>query len=101
MLVSTKVVGVWEDAYRRYGRASDIVARSRGRDVAAVQELITASRAVATAWRAIAAQAELPWWVVAAVESAAEAFAEQARQEEAALQPVAPVAQDGAIGGRW
>lgn len=101
MLVSTKVIGVWEDAYRRYGRASEVVARCRGGDVAAVQELIAASRAVAGAWRTIAAQAELPWWIVAAIESAAEAFDGQARQEQAAIQSVVPVVSDGVVGGPW
>lgn len=68
--VSEDLIRAWEDAYRRYGSAA-------GADVA------PASRAVAMAWRDIACTSGLPWWMLAAVESAAEAFEEQAEQWEA------------------
>ncbi|HKS46869.1 MAG TPA: hypothetical protein VJT49_17515 [Amycolatopsis sp.] len=68
--VSEDLIRAWEDAYRRYGSAA-------GANVA------PASRAVALAWRDIASTSRLPWWVLAAVESAAEAFEDQAEQWEA------------------
>lgn len=69
-MVSEDLIRAWEDAYRRYGSAA-------GANVA------PASRAVALAWRDIACTSRLPWWVLAAVESAAEAFEDQAEQWEA------------------
>lgn len=87
MLVSTKVLSAWEAAYRRYGRASDDMARSPRRDVRAVRELTDPSRAVDFTWRAITSDPQLPWWVVAAVSSAAEAFEEQASKIEAETSP--------------
>jgi hypothetical protein len=68
--VSEDLIRAWEDAYRRYGSAA-------GANVA------PASRAVAMAWRDIACMSRLPWWMLAAVESAAEAFEDQAEQWEA------------------
>lgn len=68
--VSEDLIRAWEDAYRRYGSAA-------GANVA------PASRAVALAWRDIACTSRLPWWALAAVESAAEAFEDQAEQWEA------------------
>ena len=65
--VSEDLIRAWEDAYRRYGSAA-------GADVA------PASRAVAMAWRDIACTSGLPWWMLAAVESAAEAFEAPAEQ---------------------
>jgi hypothetical protein len=44
--------------------------------------MATASRSVAGAWRGIALSGELPWWCLAAVESAAQAFDAQAREWE-------------------
>jgi len=69
-MVSEDLIRAWEDAYRRYGSAA-------GANVA------PASRAVAMAWRDIACTSRLPWWMLAAVESAAEAFEDQAEQWEA------------------
>lgn len=69
-IVSEDLIRAWEDAYRRYGSAV-------GANVA------PASRAVALAWRDIACTSRLPWWVLAAVESAAEAFEDQAEHWEA------------------
>jgi hypothetical protein len=44
--------------------------------------MAAASWAVAAAWRQIAAATRLPWWVLAAIESAAGAFEAQAREYE-------------------
>ena len=45
--------------------------------------MASASWAVAAAWRQIATATTLPWWTVAAIESAAAAFEAQAREYEA------------------
>ena len=43
------------------------------------QKFALASWGVASAWRELATTPGLPWWVVAAVDTSAEAFEEQAR----------------------
>lgn len=81
-MVSEDLIRAWEDAYRRYGSAA-------GANVA------PASRAVALAWRDIACTSKLPWWVLAAVESAAEAFEDQAEQWEARARKTAKSSWSG------
>ncbi|TKG63804.1 hypothetical protein [Prauserella endophytica] len=83
MMVAKKLVRAWEEAYRRYGAASDLAARTREVDAAAAQEMASASWAVAAAWRSIAGDPELSWWMLAALESAAQAFEEQAQDWQA------------------
>jgi hypothetical protein len=73
---------IWETAYRQYGRAWEMTARCGKGDPAAAREMAAASWAVAAAWRQIAATTRLPWWVLAAIESAAGAFESQARDYE-------------------
>jgi len=75
-------VCAWEGAYRRYGRAWEWTARSQS-DPAAAREMASASWMVAAEWRQIATATALPWWTVAALESAAAAFEAQARDYEA------------------
>lgn len=75
-----RCVRVWEGAYRHYGRMWELTARSPKGDPAAAREMAAASRAVAAAWRAIEADISLPWWVAAALHSAAAAFDEQAQK---------------------
>jgi len=77
---SEKSTRVWEAAYRQYGRAWEITARTGKGDPAAASEMAAASWAVAAAWRQIATATTLPWWVLAAIESAAGAFESQARE---------------------
>jgi hypothetical protein len=69
----------WEAAYRHYGHVWEMTARSPKGDPAAAREMAAASRAVAAAWRQIDTTT-LPWWTVAALESAAAAFEEQAQK---------------------
>src|SRR4051794_19299016 len=64
-MVSRDLIHAWEDAYCWYGVASGA-------------EIAPASRAVALAWRDLVCTSTLPWWVLAAVESAAQAFEDQA-----------------------
>jgi len=80
--VSDTFVRDWEGAYRQYGRAWEWTARSDKGDPAAAREMASASWAVAAAWRQIAATTRLPWWILAAIESAASAFESQARDYE-------------------
>ena len=83
MMASEKTTRVWEAAYRQYGRAWEATARSGKSDPAAAREMAAASWAVAAAWRQIATATTLPWWALAAIESAAGAFESQARDYEA------------------
>src|SRR5690349_10495485 len=77
-----KQVSAWEAAYRAYRDASDAVARSRGGSPDIAREMAAASRLVAHTWRGLVGDPDQPWWVVAAVGSAAQAFEEQAREWE-------------------
>ncbi len=79
---SAKATRVWEAAYRQYGRAWETTARTGKGDPVAAREMAAASWAVAAAWRQIAAATTLPWWTLAAIESAAGAFESQARDYE-------------------
>ena len=79
---SNKSARAWEAAYRRYGHAWETTARSGKDDPVAAREMAAASWAVAAAWRQIATTT-LPWWTLAAIESAAAAFEAQAREYEA------------------
>ncbi|MGQ0719895.1 MAG: hypothetical protein ACT4NP_21750 [Pseudonocardiales bacterium] len=83
VMASDKSTRAWETAYRQYGRAWETTARSRKGDPAAAREMASASWAVAAAWRQIASATTLPWWTLAAIESAAAAFEAQARESEA------------------
>jgi hypothetical protein len=82
-MASEKSTRAWEAAYRQYGRAWETTARCAKGDPAAAREMASASWAVAGAWRQIAAAATLPWWTLAAIESAAAAFEAQAREFQA------------------
>jgi hypothetical protein len=64
----------------QYGRASETVARTRNTDPAALWQMAVA---VAVAWRQIASRQQLPWWLLAAVDSAAQAFEAQSLEWEA------------------
>ncbi|MBV9161140.1 MAG: hypothetical protein JO281_06230 [Pseudonocardiales bacterium] len=89
-MASEKAARVWEVAYRQYGRAWEWTARSPKGDVAAAREMAAASRVVAAAWRQIAATTTLPWWTLAAIESAAGAFEAQARDYQARAESESP-----------
>jgi hypothetical protein len=81
-MASDQCARAWEAAYRHYGRIWELTARSPKGDPAAAREMARASWAVAAAWRQIATAATLPWWALAAIESAAGAFESQAREYE-------------------
>jgi hypothetical protein len=79
-VAADQCVRAWEGAYRHYGRIWELTARAPKGDPAAAREMAAASRAVAAAWRAIEAATIVPWWTVAALQSAAAAFDEQAQK---------------------
>ena len=82
VMASDNAVRAWEACYRRYGHAWEATARSGKGDPVAAREMAAASWAVAAAWRQIATATALPWWALAAIESAAGAFEAQAREYE-------------------
>jgi len=84
LMASAKSTQVWEAAYRQYGHAWETTARSGKDNPTAAREMAAASWAVAAAWRQIATATTLPWWTLAAIESAAGAFEAQAREYERA-----------------
>lgn len=75
-------------AYRRYGRISEQTLLPSQVNEASALQMAYASRAVALAWRQIAQASSLPWWSLAAVESAAQAFDAQARDWESRHQQI-------------
>lgn len=79
---SEKSIQAWEAAYRQYGHAWETTARCGKNDPNAARDMAAASWAVAAAWRQITSATRLPWWVLAALESAAGAFESQAREYE-------------------
>lgn len=79
VVTAPSLVDGWESAYRAYGLASDNLGRVGDSDPGALWRMSRTSGAVAVAWRRIAGSSQLPWWMLAAVESAAQAFEAQAR----------------------
>jgi len=79
VLAPETLVARWEAAYRRYTEATRLAGRANAGDRAAAETLASTSRQVATTWRDIATTVVLPWWVLAALRAAAEAFEAQAR----------------------
>jgi hypothetical protein len=77
--VPEDLVQHWEAAYRRYREVSKVAAVSFAGDENAAQEMIAASQEVAVAWRSMESIPDLPWWTLAAVSAAAQAFEFQAR----------------------
>ncbi|WP_436496712.1 hypothetical protein [Actinokineospora sp. HUAS TT18] len=80
MNVSDDLDGRWQAAYRAYEHASEEVTRAGADDRGAAHALALASWDVAALWREIADTPFLPWWVLAAVHSAAETFEHQSRE---------------------
>jgi hypothetical protein len=79
VMAAEQCAPAWEAAYRHYGHVWELTARSPQGDPVAARKMAAASRAVAAAWRQIDTT-DLPWWTVAALESAAAAFEEQAQK---------------------
>lgn len=81
-MVPDKMVSQWESAYRRYGDATDAATLARQGGLEAGRAMAVTSLEVAAAWRQISGVEGLPWWVLAAIDAAAEAFEVQAREWE-------------------
>lgn len=79
VMVPDGLVRRWEAVYREYGLASEMVNVSVPGDCAVARQMARASEDVAVVWREMAAWPEVPWWFVAAVTAAAQAFEYQAR----------------------
>lgn len=82
--VPEPMVTRWEGAYRFYEQANAVAGSGRVNEVV-VADMVRASREVAAAWRVFTRLDGLPWWVLAAVTTAAQAFDAQAREWERRL----------------
>ena len=78
VIVLENSVRRWVVAYQEYQRTCQDVDANPRRSTAA-HAVATSSWAVASAWRELASAPEMPWWVVAAVDTSADMFEEQAR----------------------
>jgi hypothetical protein len=79
VVVSEKLVKRWEAVYREYGVASEMVNNSHPGDRAVARHMSRTSYDVAAAWRQLGAEPDMPWWAVAALGAAAQAFEYQGR----------------------
>lgn len=79
VMVSDELARRWEAVYREYGSASEMVNNSEPGDRAVARHMARASEDVAAVWRQMTNEPDLPWWTVAALGAAAQAFEYQAR----------------------
>jgi hypothetical protein len=78
-LMSERLVQRWEAVYREYGMASARVSSTEPGDRAVARHMARASADVAAVWREMAGATGMPWWLVAALSGAAQAFEYQSR----------------------
>lgn len=90
-MVPEDLVARWEDAYRRYVEVSVSASSSVATIRIAARAIAVASRDVAVAWRQLGLQPGLPWWVLAAVGAAAQAFEFQAHEWSDRAEQTRPV----------
>jgi hypothetical protein len=79
VMVSERLVVRWEAVYREYGLASEMVSKSVPGDGAVARHMAQASQDVAAVWREMTAEPDMPWWELAALGAAAQAFERQAQ----------------------
>lgn len=79
VMVPEGLVRRWETVYSEYGLASEMVNTSEPGDRATARNMAQASGNVALVWRQMAAEPDMPWWLMAALSAAAQAFEFQAR----------------------
>ncbi len=79
VMVSERLAARWEAVYREYGHASEMVSNSVPGDGAVARHMARASQDLAVVWRKLAAEPDMPWWLVAGLGAAAQAFEHQAR----------------------
>ena len=84
-----QLVRRWEAAYQQYTNASEQL-RHTTDPAPATAAMASASWDVAMAWRDIATSAPLPWWSLAAVRAAADAFEAQAHDWHAKSTAIKP-----------
>jgi hypothetical protein len=78
-MVSQQLIQRWEAVYREYGTASQRLSGSEPGDRAVARQMARASADVAAVWREMAGEPGMPWWSIAALCAAAQAFEYQAR----------------------
>ena len=79
VMVSEGLVSRWEAVYREYGTASQRLSSSEPGDRSVARLMARASADVAAVWREMSGESDMPWWLVAALGAAAQAFEYQAR----------------------
>jgi hypothetical protein len=79
VMVTERLVRRWEAVYREYGLASEMVGTAEPGDRAVARHMARASFDVAAVWREMSAEPDMPWWLVAALVAAAQAFEQQAK----------------------
>jgi len=79
VMVSERLVSRWEAVYREYGTASQRLSSTEPGDRTVALHMARASADVAAVWREMAGEVDMPWWSVAALCAAAQAFEHQAR----------------------
>ena len=79
VMVSERLATRWEALYREYGLASEMVSNSVPGDGAVARHMARASQDLAVVWRELASEPDMPWWLVAGLGAAAQAFEHQAR----------------------
>jgi hypothetical protein len=79
VMMSERLVRSWEAVYREYGTASQRLRSAEAGDPTVARHMARASADVAAVWRDMAAESDLPWWSVAALCAAAQAFEYQSR----------------------
>ena len=90
-MIEEDLVQRWESAYRRYGETSKTVAVARSGDRGVAGEMAAASSDIAAMWREMESSVDLPWWILAALSTAAQAFEFQARDWKARANDVLPL----------
>lgn len=93
VMVSERLVQRWEAVYREYGTASQRLSSAEPGDRTVARHMARASADVAAVWREMAGEPGMPWWSVAALCAAAQAFEYQSRDWSARAK------YEGAAGG--
>lgn len=79
VMVPDELDARWQAAYAAYGKASENVSLCEPGDPQAARLMASTSWEVGVLWREIAGMPGLPWWALASVRAAAQAFEAQAR----------------------
>jgi hypothetical protein len=99
VMVSETLVARWEAVYREYGLVSEMVSNSVPGDGAVARRMARASADVAAVWREMTNTPDLPWWELAALGAAAQAFERQAQDWTARAKHERQAAGSGSVRG--